>query len=211
VTARVLVADDHAPTRAGIRAALDGHGFTVCAETADADAAVQLARRERPDVCLLDVRMPGGGISAARTISRELPDTAIVMLTVSRDDADLFDALRAGAAGYLLKDIPAARLPGALESVLAGEAALPGLLVARLVAEFRSRGSRRIVPLPRRQAAELTAREWDVLELMRAGLSTGEIAERLVVTPATVRSHVSAILRKLHVSDRRSALRLFER
>jgi DNA-binding NarL/FixJ family response regulator len=211
VSPRVLIADDHAPTRAGVRIALVEHGFSVCAEAADAEGAVRLARRHRPDLCLLDIWMPGGGITAAETIRRELPDTAVIMLTVSQDDADLFDALRAGATGYLLKDLPADRLPDALRSVLAGEAALSGLLVARLVAEFRSRGGRRVVPLWHRQAAELTAREWDVLELMRAGLRTAEIAERLVITPATVRSHISAILRKLRVPDRRSALQLVDR
>jgi DNA-binding NarL/FixJ family response regulator len=209
---RVLVADDHPPTRAGVRAALEQQGtFTVCAEAPDGDGAVEAARRERPDVCLLDIHMPGDGIRAAETISRELPDTAVVMLTVSRADEDLFDALRAGASGYLLKDIDPARLPHALQGVLDGEAALPRRLVALLIEEFRERRRRRRIPLVGRRSVELTDREWEVLDLMRDGLPTDEIAARLFISPVTVRTHVSAILRKLHVTTREDALKLLER
>jgi DNA-binding NarL/FixJ family response regulator len=209
---RVLVADDHPPTRAGVRAALEQHGeFTVCAEAPDGDSAVEAARRERPNVCLLDINMPGDGIRAAETISRELPDTAVVMLTVSRADEDLFDALRAGASGYLLKDIDPARLPHALQGVLEGEAALPRHLVTLLIEEFRERRRRRRIPLVGRRSVELTDREWEVLDLMRDGLPTEEIAARLFISPVTVRSHVSAILRKLQVPSREDALKLLER
>ena len=110
---RVLIADDHPPTRAGVRMALEAGGFEVCAESGDAQSAVEAALRERPEVCLLDIHMPGDGIHAAEAISHELPDAAVVMLTVSRADADLFDALCAGASGYLLKDMDPARLPAA--------------------------------------------------------------------------------------------------
>jgi len=210
--ARVLVADDHPPTRAGVRAALEQHGlFTVCAEAPDGDSAVEAARRERPDVCLLDINMPGDGIRAAETISRELPETAVVMLTVSRADEDLFDALRAGASGYLLKDIDPARLPYALQGVLEGEAALPRHLVTLLIEEFRERRRRRRIPLVGQRSVELTDREWEVLDLMRDGLPTEEIAARLFISPGTVRTHVSAILRKLHVQTREDALKLLER
>ena len=206
---KVLIADDHPPTRAGVRLSLEEGGFTVCAEAATAPAAVDAARRERPDVALLDVHMPGSGIAAAREISSSLPDTAVVMLTVSRDDSDLFDALRAGASGYLLKDTDPERLPLALRGVLEGEAALPRGLVARLIDEFRDRD----VPSPRRagpELARLTSREWSVLDMMRDGLSTAEMAERMFVAPVTVRTHVSAILKKLRVPDRESAVRLLE-
>lgn len=204
----VLLADDHVRTRAAVRAALSCQGdFEVCAEAADAAGAVAAARRERPDVCLLDIRMPGSGIAAARDITAVLPDTAVVMLTVSRQDEDLFDALRAGAKGYLLKGMDDTRLGEALRAVLAGEASLPGTLVARLVEEFRDREERR-VRLPEGGAAVLTGKEWDVLELMRTGLTTGQIAQRLFVSPSTVRSHISVILRKLRVPDRRSVLKL---
>ena len=209
---RVLVADDHPPTRAGVRAALEKEGsFTVCAEEPDGDSAVEAARRERPDVCLLDINMPGDGIKAAETISRELPETAVVMLTVSRADEDLFDALRAGASGYLLKDIDPERLPHALRGVLEGEAALPRRLVALLIEEFRERRRRRRIPLVGRRSVELTDREWEVLDLMRDGLPTEEIAARLFISPVTVRTHVSSILRKLQVPTREEALKLLER
>ena len=208
---RVLVADDHAPTRAGIRSVLEAHGFEVCAETATGDAAVAAAIEERPDVCLLDVRMPGGGgIAAADAISAQLPETAIVMLTVSRDDNDLFDALRAGASGYLLKDIERTRLPDALRSVLAGEPSLDSSLVARLVEEFRARERRRRLVLVGRPGVTLSRREWDVLDLLREGCTTAEIAGRLFVSEGTVRSHVAAILRKLRVGSRAEALSLLD-
>jgi DNA-binding NarL/FixJ family response regulator len=208
---RVLIADDHPPTRAGVRAALEKGTFAVCAEAADASGAIEAARRERPDVCLLDIHMPGDGIRAAEVISRELPETAVVMLTVSRTDEDLFDALRAGASGYLLKDIDPARLPLALHGVLEGEAALPRRLVALLIEEFRERRRRRRIPLVGRRSVELTDREWEVLDLMREGLSTEEIAARLFISPVTVRTHVSAILRKLQVPNRDAAVELLDR
>ena len=210
--ASVLIADDHAPTRADIRSILEEDGrFTVLWEAGDAPAAVAAAVEGKPQVCLLDVRMPGGGVAAAWEISARLPDTKIVMLTVSRDDKDLFAALRAGASGYLLKDVAPDRLADALEAVLSGESALPGSLVARLVAEFRDRGPRRRALVSAESGgAQLTSREWQVLELMRQGMTTAQIARRLVVSPATVRSHVAAILRKLRVPDREAALKLFE-
>lgn len=208
---RVLIADDHPPTRAGVRLALERDTFKVCAEAADGPSAVAAARRERPDVCLLDINMPGDGIKAAEEISRELPETAVVMLTVSRSDSDLFDALRVGASGYLIKDIDPARLPLALKGVLEGEAALPRRLVALLIEEFRERQHRRRIPLVGRRGVELTDREWEVLELMRQGLSTEDIAGRLFISSGTVRTHVSSILRKLHVPTRQAAVELLDR
>jgi DNA-binding NarL/FixJ family response regulator len=206
----VLLADDHAPTRAGVRAALETAGFRVVAEAPDAQGAVEAAERERPDVCLLDIQMPGNGISAAATISQKHTDTAVVMLTVSRDDNDLFDALRAGALGYLLKDTDPERLPHALKGVLEGEAALPRALVARLIDEFRDRSRRRRLPIAHNKGVELTSREWEVLDLLRENLTTGEIAERLFISQVTVRSHIAAVLKKLHVGDRKAALKLLE-
>lgn len=202
----VLVADDHAPTRLGIRLALEAGGFDVVTEAATATAAVAGAKTARPAVCLLDVHMPGNGVAAAEAIRREVPDTTVVMLTVSRDDTDLFDSVRAGASGYLLKDIDPERLPHALRAVLDGEAALPRGLVLKLMAEFRSRADRRV---GRGRGARLTEREWEVLDLLAHGYSTAEIAEQTFVSAVTVRTHVSAILRKLQVPDRESAVRLF--
>lgn len=208
---RVILADDHPATRAGVRAALEAGGFEVCADIADGPAAVEAAILTHPDVCLLDVHMPGGsGIVAAAEISARLPGTAIVMLTVSADEDDLFDAISAGAAGYLLKDIDPGRLPAALDGVLAGEAAIPRRLVGRIVEEFSERRRRR-VPLMGGGGAELTAREWEILELLRDGATTAEAAKRLGISQVTVRRHVSEVLRKLRVPDRTAAFALLDR
>jgi DNA-binding NarL/FixJ family response regulator len=205
---RVLVADDHDPTRYDVRTALEGDvRFSICAEAADAPTAVEAAVRERPDLCLLDIRMPGGGVAAAWEISARLPEAKVVMLTVSQDDRDLFAALRAGASGYLLKEMDPALLPEALARVLRGEAALDSSLLARVVAEFRDRSARRRRPVADPSDTRLTSREWQVLELLRQGLSTSEIARRLVLSPVTVRTHVNSILRKLRVSDRKELMR----
>jgi DNA-binding NarL/FixJ family response regulator len=207
--ARVLVADDHAPTREDIRAAVEADPrFTVVAVAGDAAEAVQAAVRERPDVALLDMRMPGSGAAAAWEITARLPGTRAVMLTISRSDEDLFAALRAGASGYLLKDMPFEAIGDELAGVLEGRVALPPELVVRLVEEFRDSAPRRRALLGP-NAAQLTSREWQVLDYLRQGLATGDIARRLYVSPATVRSHVAAVLRKLRVPDRESAVRLF--
>lgn len=202
------MADDHPPLRASVRRALEEHGFEVCFEAANAADSVAGAEQERPDACVLDVHMPGNGIAAAAEIAARLPETVIVMLTVSDSDEDLFDALRAGAQGYLLKDMDPARLPLALEGVLAGEAALPRALVARVLDEFRARRRRRRLLLPGGRGATLTDREWETLELLAGGLSTAEAAARLLVAPVTVRRHAASIVKKLNVSDRRSLLQL---
>jgi DNA-binding NarL/FixJ family response regulator len=203
-----VVADDHHAMRMGVRLALEGGGFTVCAEVADATSAVEAVASERPDVCLLDIQMPGGGIKAAEEITSRFPATATVMLTVSRDDADLFEALRAGAVGYLLKDMNPERLPQALHGVLEGEAALPRSLALRVIEQFRGRQRGRRMSFGQGAAAELTDREWEVLELLKDDLKTAEIAKRLFISPVTVRRHVSSILAKLDASDRKSAVRL---
>jgi DNA-binding NarL/FixJ family response regulator len=206
----VLVADDHPPTRAGVRLALENGGFSVCAEVGDAAAAVEAAVRLRPSICLLDIHMPGNGIAAADEIGRRVPEAAVVMLTVSQEDEDLFDALEAGAIGYLLKDTSPTRLPDALRAVLRGEAALPPHLVTKVVSEFRQRRRRRRVSLPGRKPVDLTDREREVLAMMRDGLTTAEIARRLFVAPVTVRTHIAAILRKLRVPNRRAAVELLK-
>ena len=206
---RVLVADDHAPTRAGIRASLGSEGFDVVAEAPNAARAVELAREVEPDVCLLDVHMPGSGIAAADEISRALPHCAVVMLTYSRDDDDLFDALRAGARGYLLKDMDPDRIGAALLGVLDGEAALPRSLVSRVIEEFQGRSTRKLFVRSKRPT-ELTSREWEIMDLLRQGLSTEDVARRLFVAPGTVRVHVSSVLKKLRVPDRAAALRMLD-
>ncbi|WP_448625209.1 response regulator [Geodermatophilus sp. URMC 64] len=207
-TLRVVLADDHAPTRETVAEALSAQGVEVVASVGSGDAALLEAREHRPDVCLLDIHMPGNGIVAAADITREVPGVAVVMLTASGDDEDLFAALRAGASGYLLKEMDPDRLAPALRGVLAGEAVLPRWLVSKVVDEFRSRPRRRI-PLPNRgRPAELTEREAETLDLLAAGLSTEEIAQRLFLAQVTVRTHIAAILRKLRVTDRAAAIKL---
>jgi len=208
---RVVVADDHPRSRAAVRSALENSGkFVVCAEAQDAPGAVAAAQRELPQLCLLDINMPGSGIAATATITATVPGASVVMLTVSRQDNDLFDALRAGASGYILKDFDDAHLCHELQRVLDGEACLPGSLVARLIEEFRDREGRRVA-IPSDETARLTGREWDVLELMRVRLDTAGIAQRLFVSESTVRSHISSVLRKLRVPDREAAVRLIDR
>jgi DNA-binding NarL/FixJ family response regulator len=206
----VVIADDHAPTRAGVRASLDGGDFVVVAEAHDADSAVAAVHREQPDVVLLDIHMPGSGIAAAVTIGERFTDVAVVMLTVSRDDDDLFASLKAGAMGYLLKDMDPTRLAPALQGVLDGEAALPRTLVARVLSEFRTAERRPSLPFLKQRGVQLTDREHEVLVMLRDGLSTAEIANRLGRSPVTVRRHVSATLAKLRVPDRKAMARLLD-
>jgi two-component system nitrate/nitrite response regulator NarL len=205
---RVVIADDHAPTRAGVKHALEAGGCVVLAALPDAPKAVAAALELKPDVCLLDIHMPGGGIRATSEITRALPDTAVVMLTASRDDEDLFDALRAGASGYLLKDMDPDRLAAALRGVLAGEAALPRSLALKVIQQLQAPSRRVFRPSKGSAAARLTSRETEVLEMMAEGLSTEQIAERLFVGKVTVRTHVSNVLKKLRVPDREAAVRL---
>jgi len=208
---RVLIADDHFATRVGVRLALEEDGFVVCAEESTGPGAVTAAIRDRPDVCLLDVHMPGGGIEAAAAIRARLPDTQIVMLTSSGNDDDLFAALQAGASGYLPKGMLQAQLGPAVRDVLRGEAVLPGALVARLIREFRARAQRGETALVRRGENDLTSREWEVLDCLCSGLSTARIAKRLFISQTTVRRHVGSILKKLDVSTREAAVEAVRR
>jgi DNA-binding NarL/FixJ family response regulator len=210
---RVLIADDHPPTRDDVcRALEDNEIFDICAVVADAVQAVQAAVLERPDVCLLDIRMPGGGVAAAWEIAARLPHVKIVMLTVSDDDTDLFAALRAGADGYLLKTMNLKRLPDALVGVCSGEAAMQRTLVARVLERFHGKEPRwrhgvGSEPVGRR----LTSREWEVLELLAQGRSTAEIAQRFVISASAVRVHIASIVHKLEAANRAAVIELFRR
>lgn len=207
---RVLIADDHAPTRDDVRRALTKGGMEVCAEAADAAHAVQRALETKPDICLLDLRMPGGGVAAAWEIAARLPTTKIVVLTVSDDDASLFSALRAGAVGYLVKDLDLRLLPRALEDVADGRAAIPRALVARMVKQFHGSDPRfRTTTVAGELGMRLTSREWDVLAALADGLSTREIGRRLQLKQSGVRAHISALVRKLGVADRDEAIAFF--
>ena len=186
---RVLLADDHAPTREDLRWALTQGGLQVCAEASDAAHAVQLALETSPDICLLDVRMPGGGVAAAWEISARLPTTKVVMLSVSDEDTDLFSALRAGAVGYLVKDLDLRLLPRALRDVAEGRAAIPRALVTRMVKQFHTNEPRfRTTAMTTDLGPRLTSREWDVLAALAEGLSTREISRRPTKAQAIMKS-----------------------
>ena len=201
---RVLLAEEHPTVRVAIRRRLETEGFSVCAETEDASGAVEAALRERPELCLIAVMLPGDGIRATAEITSRMPSTAVVMMSAS-DDRDLvLDSIRAGAVGYLLKEMNPARVPAALRGVLAGEVAISPTLVAFLVKELQSQGRGRTVA-GRHGPVRLTAREWEVIELMRRDLSTAEIAKRLRISPTTVRRHISSALEKLGVNSREEA------
>jgi DNA-binding NarL/FixJ family response regulator len=206
--ARVLIADQDASTRTGVRLALSSAAFDVCAEAETASAAVDAARRERPELCIVDANLPGDGVAAARDIVAAVPGTAVVMLGGAPDDERLFAALRGGARGYLLKDMDPARLPAVLRCVLDGEVALPRAIVGRVVDELYARERGRRAAELAWLGVNLTYRERDVLDLLDRGLDTTAIATRLEISAITVRRHVSEILRKLGAPDRESALRL---
>ena len=195
-------------TRVGVRLALEDGGFVVSAEEDTGPGAVAAALRDPPDVCLVEVNVPGGGVEAVAAIRARLAGTRVVMLSASSEDEDLFDALQAGASGYLLKGMNPARLGPTLVGVLRGEAALPRELTARLIREFRARARRGETGLVRRGKNELTQREWDVLDCLCEGLSSRQIADRLFISQTTVRRHVGAILNKLEVPSRQAAVDL---
>jgi DNA-binding NarL/FixJ family response regulator len=199
---RLVLADAHAATLAGLRTALSGEPFEVVAEVADAEAAIEAALREMPDVCLLDADMPGGAAAATAEITRRLDGVDVVVLASERDDQAMLGAVRAGAMGYLLKGMDPDRLRYAIIGVTNGEAAVPRTLVARLMLEFRVRDRRRLLV----GTARLTPREWDVLELLAAGAATRAIGETLGISEVTVRRHVSGVLAKLGVADRAAAV-----
>jgi DNA-binding NarL/FixJ family response regulator len=199
----VLIADDQALVRGGFRALLDAQAdIDVVAEAADGDTAVALAREHRPDVVLMDVRMPGSdGLDATRRIvaDPELADVRVVILTTFDLDEYVFEALRAGASGFLLKDTEPVDLLAAVRAVARGDALLAPSVTRRLIEEFAGRLRE---PRPSGTLDVLTEREREVVALVGGGLSNDEIAERLVVSPATAKTHVSRAMVKLAVRDR---------
>jgi DNA-binding NarL/FixJ family response regulator len=202
----VLVADDDLPHRRGVREALEAHNFSVVAETGDAAAAVTVALRMRPHICLIELDLPEDGLRAIGRIAKSSPETLIVVLSRSNRRQDVVNALTRGASGYLLKGISGERLASTLRAAHDGEPAFSRALVPFLVDEIR-RGSERRLVLPA-GSVTLTPREWQVGELLCKQLSTGEIAERLGVSPVTVRRHVGLLLQKLGVESREAAVDL---
>ncbi|HEX6360954.1 response regulator transcription factor [Actinophytocola sp.] len=201
----IVVADDHEVVRTGYAALLDTQAdFTVAGTATDGAEAVRLCREHRPDVVLMDVRMPGtDGIEATRQLaSADETGPRVLILTTFDLDEYVYDALRAGASGFLLKDVTAERLFDAVRVIAAGEALLAPTVTRRLIGEFA-----RQRPQPRPpELTMLTPRETDVLRLVAEGLSNTEIAQRLVVTEETVKTHVSRMLGKLGLRDRTQAV-----
>ena len=206
MTVRVVVADDQEIVRAGFAALLETQkDFAVSGTAADGAEAVELCRAERPDVALMDVRMPGlDGIEATRLLAADDSGTRILMLTTFDLDEYVYDALRAGASGFLLKDVAAETLFDAVRVVAAGEALLAPAVTRRLIDEFARLGPR--APARPELLEDLTPRETEVLCLVAEGLSNDEIAERLVVSRETVKTHVSRVLGKLRLRDRSQAV-----
>jgi DNA-binding NarL/FixJ family response regulator len=204
---RVLVADSDVPTRVGLRLALGESGFDVGAEAATAQEAVETALADKFDVALIDVELPGDGIDAARRIAARVPAMRLVLLTRRPTGEELLSAVMAGASGYLGKDISAKRLPDVLRGVLAGEVALPRRYTHHVLEALRGRDVRRAL-VAARTNAELTDREWEVLQMLAGEASTTEMARGLGISEVTVRRHVSSLLAKLGVSDRASAAML---
>jgi len=203
---RTLVVDDHPLTRTALVGLLEQHSFPVVGEAADGSEAVESARRLQPDLVLMDLTMPGGGgLEALPKVRAAAPDCEIVVLTASGTEDDLLTAIRAGAAGYLLKTEPPERIAEFLEGVVHGEAALSGEVARRLVDRVRD-GGRLDSGVPDAIAEHLSAREVEVLLLLDEHLGTDQIARRLFISEHTVRSHVKSLLRKLGVSSRRQAL-----
>jgi RNA polymerase sigma factor (sigma-70 family) len=201
---RVVLADDQVLVRAGFRLLLDTEdGFEVCGEAADGTEAIRLAHEQNPDIVVMDVRMPGlDGLAATRQITADpaLAGVKVLVLTTFDVDEYVFEALRSGASGFLLKDTEPVELLRALRVVASGEALLAPTVTRRLISEFIARPEQR--RLDTSVLRQLTDREREVLALVAAGMSNDEIAEQLVISPATSRTHVSRILTKLGARDR---------
>lgn len=202
---RIIVVDDHPLTREALASLLEQHEFEIVGQASDGEEAIELAQKAQPDLVLLDLTMPGmEGLTALPLIKEVAPLTEVVVLTASETEANLLAAIRAGAAGYLLKSEAPERIAEFLHGVARGEAALSGSVARSLLQRVREGG--RMGGVPDDIAALLSAREVEVLLLLDEHLSTEEIAARLFISEHTVRSHVKSLLRKLGVSSRREAL-----
>lgn len=204
---RVLVADDQALFRRGLGVVLEGDsGVEITGEAEDGEAAVERARELVPDVVLMDVRMPRlDGIEAARRIRADVPSTKILMLTVSDDEDDLFEAIKAGANGYLLKEISVEDVAESIKAVAQGESRITPSMASKLLVEFNAM-AKRADERPQVPGPVLTPREMEVLRLVAKGMSNRDIATELFISENTVKNHVRNILEKLHLHNRMEAV-----
>jgi DNA-binding NarL/FixJ family response regulator len=204
---RVLIVDDHALFRRGLQMVLEGEtDIDVVGEASDGQEAIERAENTTPDVVLMDVRMPKrSGIEATRTIKDTLPSTKILMLTISDEEVDLYEAIKAGASGYLLKEISIEEVADAVRAVHAGQSLISPSMASKLLNEFaamvKRRDERAQVPGPR-----LTSRELEVLKLVAKGLNNRDIGQELFISENTVKNHVRNILEKLHLHSRMEAV-----
>jgi DNA-binding NarL/FixJ family response regulator len=206
---RILIVDDHPLTRDALAALLTQQGFDVVGEAEDGKEALTVTRALQPDLVLLDLTMPGmDGLTALPKIREQAPTCEIVVLTASDSEENLLGAIRAGAAGYLLKTEPPEQIASFLRGVARGDAALSGGVARRLLDRVREGG--RFDGIPDSITKVLSAREVEVLLLLDEHLATDEIAQRLFISEHTVRSHVKSLLKKLGVSSRREALERLE-
>jgi DNA-binding NarL/FixJ family response regulator len=203
----LLIADDQALVRVGLRKILENEPeLSVVGEAGDGDEAVAEARRLRPDLVLMDIRMPVlDGIEATRRIVRAQPSTRVLILTTFGLDTYVYDALRAGASGFMLKDAPPEEIAAAVRIVASGEALLAPAITRAVIEEF-VRQPAAAAPAPPKAVAELTPREREVLGLLARGLSNPEICKRLVISEATAKTHVARVLQKLDLRDRVQAV-----
>ena len=204
--AHVLIAAERLPTRVGLRLALEPEAR--CTEAADAESAVDAAVRDRPDVCLLGLDPSGQGLKVVTEIATRVPSAAVILLTSRLDEDEFMAAMRAGASGYLTHTVDPSRLPHVVRGALRGEPAVPRQFVSRLLDELRTRERRRSVVLAGKGRISLTAREWEVVELLLRGASTSEIAAELGVAPVTVRRHLGSVERKFGVKSRAEVVEL---
>jgi DNA-binding NarL/FixJ family response regulator len=207
----VIGAND-AALLAGIRIALEADGVIVSAEAHSLQELVAAVERFEPDLCLIDVDLSGDGVRAAAEVAALAPTVSVVLLADDDNHGDdrFLQAMRVGATGYVPKRITSERLPSVVRAVVDGEPAIPRALVNLLINHYRMGSARRSLPVTHGRGIDLTSREWEVLDFMREGLSTRQIADRLLISEVTVRRHIGSVLKKLRVSSRADALRVLE-
>jgi DNA-binding NarL/FixJ family response regulator len=207
---KVVIGANDPATLVGMRIALEAGDIEVVGQVQTLNQLFEAIELEGPDVCLVDVDLQGGGLRAAAEVAGRAPAVRLVLLAEDADDEPFLDAIRVGAAGYVPKRIAPERLASVVRAVMDGEPAIPRALVSVLIAHYRARPARRQLPVRQGGGADLTSREWEVLDFMRAGLSTRQIADRLFISEVTVRRHIGSVLKKLDVTTRADALRLLE-